>query len=177
MLEEAIASAQHHNQDTLLSLIEKFKPLLKKYAYKLHYEDAFYDLQLDFIQIILAIDLQAQTKKSEGALVNYIRNSVQHAYCKRLKGILTQSVSTIELDALSSSQNSNLLTVPSWQDSSDLLQDISDILTVKERQVIMLIHKYQFSSAEVARKLNTTRQSVNQCKKRAEQKLRNYYNG
>lgn len=51
MLDETIASAQHNNSESLLALIEKFKPLLKKYAYKLHYEDAYYDLQLDFIQI------------------------------------------------------------------------------------------------------------------------------
>ena len=37
MLSEAITSAQHNNPDSLLALIEKFKPLLKKYAYKLHY--------------------------------------------------------------------------------------------------------------------------------------------
>lgn len=48
MLDETIASAQHNNSESLLALIEKFKPLLKKYAYKLHYEDAYYDLQLDF---------------------------------------------------------------------------------------------------------------------------------
>ena len=46
MLDETIASAQHNNSESLLALIEKFKPLLKKYAYKLHYEDAYYDLQL-----------------------------------------------------------------------------------------------------------------------------------
>lgn len=57
MLDETIASAQHNNSESLLALIEKFKPLLKKYAYKLHYEDAYYDLQLDFIQIILTINL------------------------------------------------------------------------------------------------------------------------
>lgn len=60
MLDETIASAQHNNSESLLALIEKFKPLLKKYAYKLHYEDAYYDLQLDFIQIILTINLDAQ---------------------------------------------------------------------------------------------------------------------
>lgn len=59
MLDETIASAQHNNSESLLALIEKFKPLLKKYAYKLHYEDAYYDLQLDFIQIILTINLDA----------------------------------------------------------------------------------------------------------------------
>lgn len=45
----------------------------------------------------------------------------------------------------------------------------------KERKIIALVYEYQLSSAEIARKLRTTRQSVNQCKKRAELKLRAYY--
>lgn len=46
MLKDSIAAAQQKDSNALLALIEKFKPLLKKYAYKLHYEDAYYDLQL-----------------------------------------------------------------------------------------------------------------------------------
>ena len=49
MLKDTIAAAQRNDEESLLALIEKFKPLLKKYAYKLHYEDSFFDLQLDFI--------------------------------------------------------------------------------------------------------------------------------
>ena len=100
MLKDTIAAAQRNDEESLLALIEKFKPLLKKYAYKLHYEDSFFDLQLDFIQIVTTLNLEAQTKESEGALVNYICNSVQHAYCKRLKYILDRSVSTTEIDSL-----------------------------------------------------------------------------
>ena len=72
MLKDTIAAAQRNDEGSLLALIEKFKPLLKKYAYKLHYEDSFFDLQLDFIQIVTTLNLEAQTKESEGALVNYI---------------------------------------------------------------------------------------------------------
>lgn len=175
MLSEAITSAQHNNPDSLLALIEKFKPLLKKYAYKLHYEDAYYDLQLDFIQIILSINLDAQNQKSEGALVNYICNSVQHAYCKRLKTILGRTMPTVELDSPTNIQISNLLIAPSHQEFSNLALDIANILTKKEYQVIVLVYKYQLPSAEIARRLCTTRQNVNQCKKRAEQKLQNYF--
>lgn len=71
MLKDTIAAAQQNDEESLLALIEKFKPLLKKYAYKLHYEDSFFDLQLDFIQIVTTLNLEAQTKESEGALVNY----------------------------------------------------------------------------------------------------------
>ena len=175
MLDETIASAQHNNSESLLALIENFKPLLKKYAYKLHYEDAYYDLQLDFIQIILTINLDAQKQKSEGALVNYICNSVQHAYCKRLKTILGRAMPTVELDSPTNVQTSNLLTASSHQEFSDFALDVANILTEKEYQVIVLVYKYQLSSAEIARRLCATRQNVNQCKKRAEQKLRNYY--
>ena len=48
-------------------------------------------------------------------------------------------------------------------------------MTEKERKIIALVYEYQLSSAEIARKLHTTRQNVNQCKKRAELKLRAYY--
>ena len=174
MLSEAISSAQHNNPDSLLALIEKFKPLLKKYAYKLHYEDAYYDLQLDFIQIVLSINLDAQNQKSEGALVNYICNSVKHAYCKRLKAVLDHPIQTFEFES-SMNQISNLLMLPSCQDSSVFSLDIASILSEREYQIIVLAYKYQLSSAEIARKLHTTRQNVNQCKKRAEQKLRTYY--
>ena len=132
MLDETIASAQHNNSESLLALIEKFKPLLKKYAYKLHYEDAYYDLQLDFIQIILTINLDAQNQKSEGALVNYICNSVQHAYCKRLKTILGHAMPTVELDSPTNVQISNLLTASSHQEFSDFALDVANILTEKE---------------------------------------------
>ena len=40
MLKDTIAAAQRNDEESLLALIEKFKPLLKKYAYKLHYEDS-----------------------------------------------------------------------------------------------------------------------------------------
>lgn len=162
MLSEAITSAQHNNPDSLLALIEKFKPLLKKYAYKLRYE------------IVLSINLDAQNQKSEGALVNYICNSVKHAYCKRLKAVLDHPIQTFEFEA-SMNQISNLLMLPSCQDSSVFSLDIASILSEREYQTIVLAYKYQLSSAEIARKLHTTRQNVNQCKKRAEQKLRTYY--
>lgn len=175
MLKDSIADAQQKDSEATLFLIEKFKPLLKKYAYKLHYEDAYYDLQLDFIRIIQDIKLDMRTKESEGALVNYICNSVHHAYCKRLKYIMDRSVPMAELDALANAESSNLLKSTSMQDASDFSLDLAAVLTEKERRIIELAYGYQLSSAEIARNLHTTRQNINQCKKRAERKLRKYY--
>lgn len=46
MLRELILNAQLGNQDALLAIIEKFKPINMKYARKLNYEDAYEDLIL-----------------------------------------------------------------------------------------------------------------------------------
>lgn len=107
--------------------------------------------------------------------MNYICNSVRHAYCKRLKYILDRSVSTTEIDSLTNAQVAEALSASTSCETSDLLFDAEKVLTEKERKIIALVYEYQLSSAEIARKLHTTRQNVNQCKKRAELKLRAYY--
>lgn len=48
-------------------------------------------------------------------------------------------------------------------------------LTGKEEVIIRLIYETGYSAAEISRALNVSRQSVNQCKKRAEKKLLKYY--
>lgn len=82
---------------------------------------------------------------------------------------------TVGLDTLTNAQARDTLSYASQQAFGDLSVDMEKILTEKEQSVIVLIYVYQFSSAEIARKTHTTRQSINQCKKRAEQKLRAYY--
>lgn len=107
--------------------------------------------------------------------MNYICNSVQHTYCKRLKYILDRSVSTMEIDSLTNAQVAEALSASFSCETSDFLFDAEKVLTEKERKIIALVYECQLSSAEIARKLRTTRQSVNQCKKRAELKLCAYY--
>ena len=96
-------------------------------------------------------------------------------YCKRLKYILDRSVSTMEIDSLTNAQVAEALSASFSCETSDFLFDAEKVLTEKERKIIALVYECQLSSAEIARKLRTTRQNVNQCKKRAELKLRAYY--
>lgn len=52
MLSGKILEAQRGNQNCMLDLIRTFQQLLHKYAYKLHYEDAFSDLVISLIETI-----------------------------------------------------------------------------------------------------------------------------
>ena len=44
--------AKDKNKDSLMEIINKFRPLIKKQAYALNYEDAENDLIVDMIELI-----------------------------------------------------------------------------------------------------------------------------
>lgn len=52
MIIDLIQESQHGNQDATMKLIKTFSPTLRKYARALEIEDAYQDLQLDFIEVI-----------------------------------------------------------------------------------------------------------------------------
>ena len=69
MIIDKIKCAQAGNQEAMLDLINKFMPLLKKYCYKLGYEDSLEDLQLEFITLIFTFKTDNLRDKSDGAVV------------------------------------------------------------------------------------------------------------
>lgn len=54
---EKINAAQSGNKDSILDLMNMFRPLLRSLATHLNYEDAINDLELEFIQLIKTIKL------------------------------------------------------------------------------------------------------------------------
>lgn len=57
MLNSTIRNAQENDEEDMLLLIEKFRPLMVKYARKLNYEDAYDDVMLYFIKLVKSINL------------------------------------------------------------------------------------------------------------------------
>lgn len=51
-LYDLLISGQQGCKASQLALLNKFEPLLKKYAWYLSYEDALQDLQLGFLQLL-----------------------------------------------------------------------------------------------------------------------------
>lgn len=174
MLEDSILKAQMGDSNELMLLIEKFKPLILKYSRKLGYEDAYSDIQLEFIEVILLFDLEKLNIRSEGALVNYISNSVYHAYCKILSKVVKQRHPTVSIEDLTAAQlGSDALTDQFTQ--CQLPAYPRNLLTDNEDTIIRFIYEQELSAAEIARRMGITRQGVNQCKLRAEKKLKKYY--
>lgn len=172
MIIDAIQESQHGNQEAILELIEKFSPALRKYARKLGTEDAFYDLQLDFIEIIQSIRCDGLKDRGDGAMVNYLTRSIGHACAHRISNIIAGKIPSSSLDETPDTAfyKNSAYTMP--QDSYIELPE--GLLTKIERETIYQIHIMGYNAAEVARIRGVTRQNVNQVKRRAEKKLRKY---
>jgi hypothetical protein len=76
MISDLMIQSQAGNIDATLVLIHKFNPLLRKYSYKLFYEDAYNDLLVDFIELIHNIQLDHIRDQGEGSMVSYINKSI-----------------------------------------------------------------------------------------------------
>ncbi len=176
MTVDIIIKSQGGDGNATLMLIEKFSPLLKKYAFKLSYEDAYNDLLLDFIELLHNMQIENIHNKSEGSMISYICTSVHSSYIKKLI-----EVKRLRNILLYSDLNDNeLYYIEAISATNDVYQEyelsfIKKILTKQELSVISMIYFTGYTVTEIANFYGTSRQAVNQMKNRALKKLRNTF--
>lgn len=172
MIEELINQSQAGCSGSTLKLIKKFNPLLKKYAKKLYYDDAYNDLLLDFIELLHNIRLERIRGPDEEFLVSYICTSIRSSYIKRLIS-LKKLRNYVPYSALSEGQ---LYYAEAASATSDLylrleIIGFENVLTESELSIIKMIYLLDYTVTETADIYGISRQAVNQTKKRALQKL------
>lgn len=173
MTADLIVQSHGGNTDATIALIHKFNPLLKKYAYQLHYDDAYDDIRVDFIQLIHDIDLDRIQNPCEGCLVSYIGKAMRCVFIKksRQRKSLQNMISASELE---DSQICRMESLLSREDSyfQCELPEMESVLTGPEASVIQMVYINGDSVCKTAQRLGTSRQAVNQMKNRALKKLR-----
>ena len=172
MIKELIISAQKKNNDAMMSLINNFQPLLKKYSRKLNIEDSYPDLLLYFVELIQSMDISKLKSSTDAVIVTYISRSVYNHYCHILKNIIYLK-QEIVMSALTCEQTYLLQNKISSKDPQDIFVELNlqEHLTPKENMIIYLIFIKGYSSEDIAKKNNQSRQSINQTKKRALKKI------
>lgn len=174
MLIDDIRNSQNGNQEMVLGLVKKFSPTLKKHARKLETEDAYYDLQADFLELILHLDCDKLRETSDGAIVQYLSQSIYHSYIKHLRHLIDNKVPTISTDELTD----DILYQNSRTHTQGGLLSISippELLSAQEADAFYQIKILGYSAAELSRKRGVSRQSVNQAKHRAISKLKKFF--
>lgn len=175
-ISEQIHSIQKCDEALLQNLSKQFLPLLKKYAYKLAYPEALDDLQYHFVQLLLTINCDGFIDKDDIYILSYIRKTIYNRYIFLSKQ-QDKLRKTVSIEDLSESESLRTEHQNSTQDNySDLFWDeIETILNSHEYEIISLHYKFGFSIAEISLKLHCSRQSINQTKNRALQKLKSFY--
>ena len=175
MLIDDIVRAQQGDPDAAEALLLKFDPVLKKYSRKLLQEDAYQDLTLALLEMIHTLAPERLRCKEDGALVNYITRAVRNSYLRLLNQSFHQPKISFSLDDTEESQPAE--DIPVQQDTCeardfmDLLQ-LCPTLTPKESIVLTLVYYWGYSSTEIAKHFSTSKQNINQIKRRALAKLR-----
>lgn len=147
----------------MLDLLQRFQPLLRKYAALLHgYDDAYEELECAFIELIHKTDWSKFHCRNDGAYVNYIALSVRHQYIAMSKQMRASRV--YAFSSYSEDEEYHITTLLSVSDDYENLvqQDLKALLTIKEFEVLCWTCLQGFSSAQVARATGESRQNINQ---------------
>lgn len=174
MLCKLVEKAQEGNEQVMMELICKFSFLLKKYAKKLNYEDAYEDSVLFFIELIKSFKLDKLSSQKDEVIVSYINTSIKNFYNKKVRGVV-EAKKEIVLSDLSEEQAYYAEVQTAKEDVEDIFISfgMKNILNESEYRVIYLIYSEGYTTAEIARASNKSRQAVNQLKQRALIKIKN----
>ncbi|MDE5907130.1 MAG: sigma-70 family RNA polymerase sigma factor [Lachnospiraceae bacterium] len=177
MLYELINSVQSNDKNAMTELIERFQPLLRKYAAKLNYEDAYEDLTLYYIGLIKSLNLKKLICTKDEIIVSYINVSIQNFYKKTITKII-KSKKEIALSDLTNEQMYYVNVKTAIEDETDLFMELGlrKVLNDNECQIIYLIYVEGYTTSEIARLSNKSRQAVNQLKNRALKKIKKSLN-
>ena len=85
-LYSCIQAIQDGDKEQSLAFLEKFSPLLKKYAYFLQTEDALQELQCFLLAFVKNLHLNKLTSSTDGAIISYINKTIYHHYIALSKG-------------------------------------------------------------------------------------------
>ena len=170
-----IQDIQNGDREQALALLEKFSPLLKKYAFFLQSEDALQDFQCFLLAFAKNLQLNELTISTDGAIISYINKAIYHHYIALSKGnrhkIPTVSIEDkSDFDSLQFDSNFG----ESDTYSNLLLMDLQRALTADEYHVIYDHFFRQDSIQAIAARDKKSRQAINKCKKIALEKLRRF---
>jgi RNA polymerase sigma factor (sigma-70 family) len=169
-LYELIQKIQNNDNVSFMEIIERFMPLIKKYAKKLNYDGADTDLIISFIKLIKNL-LISQNKllQEDQEIISYISVSIKNEYIR-----LSQKYSKTYKNEVPFQENliNNTLC---YDDNNDfIMEDLLAHLPELQRKVLVGIYLSNLKQVEIAKSLNISRQAVNKTKKNALKSLKQY---
>lgn len=154
------------NSESLVKIVDEFKPIISKLERDSYCEDLESELILFIIVLLDEIQIKEKFLKEDKYVFSYIYKSIKNKYInlnKRDYKIYSKEVNSDNFLEYSGYNyiNSNIIFY-------DMIKNLTDI----EKNTIIKIYLYNLSEAEIAREMNVSRQAVSKCHKKALNKLR-----
>lgn len=100
-IRELIKKSKNGDKEALNEIINRFKRTIKNFSKELKYEEAETDLIIGLIEIVEKIKLSNLDLKNEGAIINYIYNSLRNKrtelYRKYIMGVNEELAINLEI--------------------------------------------------------------------------------
>lgn len=172
MIADLVAQSQAGNDSAMLKLVDKFKPLLRKYALKLKDDDAYYDLLADFLELVKSIPVKRMRNCSDGAYVTYVQKAIYNSYIKRSIQSQKDQMIIFYSDMSEGERYHMEERLSACDDYADIRKGMfCKVLTETERKVVEMIFFEGYPAPKIAAVCGISRQAVNQTKLRAIKKL------
>lgn len=171
-LSEILRLVREKDSEAQLRLLEKFSRTIKSFSYKLNYDGADTDLIIFLLELCQSMKPHRFENMNEGALVKYIYNSLRHEYIRLSKQNKRYKLNEQLYGIDPSEITSNNKTTDNNSYSDKYIDELIDVLTAKEKQIVTYIFIKGYSDAEIAKVMSVSRQAVGKTKKRALQKLK-----
>lgn len=157
-------------EEIVNNIIERFNPLINKYAKKLSYNEASSDLIICLIKAIYKIpELDKDAK-----IVKYFSNSLYYGYIKLSKKYRNIIKNEVIVDFCDYKNDRDI--IQSYDSIIDIKLDIEQSiahLPKKERNIIQYKFFEQNTYTEIANKTNLTRPTIKKYEKKGLKLLRN----
>lgn len=162
-ISELINLSKQGNHESMLDLIERFKPLILKYSRKYQTQDMENILVEHLLRTALNMPIL-----SEGRAINYISASIKNKYIDTIK---KDSKYRYEF----SLENSKDIESKCINDDLVIFRDMLSVLDKRKHSIVMLKFQYGYSDIEIGNMLSITRQAVNKHLRQAYEIIRTNY--
>lgn len=173
MKEEILKSKT--DSTALVELIERFAPLLNKYAKKLKSEDAYADLQLKFIEVVLRFDPSKMRSSDDPYILSYLSRAIHNHYIYLSKQERLDD-SAFPISAFGDENGVDMLDklYPPHVEkySCEEFDFLYKNLTVYEADIIVAIYYYRYTVHDLARHYGVSSSAISQAKSNAIKKLK-----
>lgn len=174
---DLIKLAKAGDEDSMLEILKRFNNLINKYVRLINYdEDCKSELILKLITLVKTeIDIDKMRNNDDSAFVKYISYSLHNQYIVISKAYcqIHNNETAYDPKTIADFLEDDLQHCEDYEQGI-FMDMLRSILTEREFICIRMIIIEGWTADEVAQKLGISKQAVNQCKLRAQKKIKRY---